>query len=160
MIGTILAIDPGTTHSGWVEYDPTSKAIVDHGNDDNYDVLVTIRMPHARLAIEWFVSQGMPVGDSTFTSCLWVGRFIQQWRRYHKSSPYLLVRRPDVKLHLCGRTSATDANIRAAIIDRYGGDRRTAFGLKAKPGPLYGITSHAIQALATAITAAETPIPE
>ena len=67
--------------------------------------------------------------------------------------PAELTRRA-VKLHLCGSARAKDTNIRAALIDRFGGTggRRAAVGLKASPGPLYGIRSHEWAALAVAVT--------
>jgi hypothetical protein len=62
----------------------------------------------------------------------------------------LMVRR-DVKMHICGQMKAKDSNIRAALIDRFGGKER-AIGRKASPGPLFGITADRWAALALAIT--------
>jgi hypothetical protein len=47
---------------------------------------------------------------------------------------------------------AKDANIRQALIDRFG-----AVGTKKMPGPLFGVSSHYWAALAVAVYAAETP---
>ena len=47
---------------------------------------------------------------------------------------------------------AKDANVRAALIDRFGPSKRKAIGLKATPGPLYGVHSHMWSALAVAVT--------
>ncbi len=55
-----------------------------------------------------------------------------------------------VKLALCGDSRAKDANIRQALIDRFGGS--AAVGRKAAPGPLYGISRDVWSALAIAVT--------
>jgi hypothetical protein len=55
-----------------------------------------------------------------------------------------------VKLALCGDSRAKDANIRQALIDRFGGS--AAIGRKANPGPLYGISPDVRSALAIAVT--------
>jgi len=55
-----------------------------------------------------------------------------------------------VKMHLCGQARAKDANIRQALIDRFGG--AAAIGRKAAPGPLYGISGDVWQALGLAVT--------
>ena len=60
-----------------------------------------------------------------------------------------------VKLALCGDSRAKDANIRQALIDRFGGS--AAVGRKAAPGPLYGITRDVWSALAIAVTYAIAP---
>ena len=93
----------------------------------------------------------MAVGKDVFETCLWIGRFIQ----CAGADRVRLVYRKDVKLHICNHPRAKDANIRAAIIDRYGG-KAEAVGTKKSPGPLYAVKSHAWAALAVAITATET----
>jgi len=55
-----------------------------------------------------------------------------------------------VKLALCGDSRAKDANIRQALIDRFGGS--AAIGRKTAPGPLYGISRDVWSALAIAVT--------
>jgi hypothetical protein len=95
-------------------------------------------------------SYGMPVGAEVFDTCLWIGRFMQKWSQHARCTLPSLVFRKDVKMHLCGVTKAKDANIRQALIDKFG-----APGTKKAPGRLYGIKSHAWPALAVAVTAAE-----
>ena len=86
----------------------------------------------------------MAVADESIVTCFWVGRFQQAWRN---PEMVRLVRRSAVKSHLCGTQRATDANIRQRVIDLIGPP-----GVKAAPGPTYGVKSHAWQALAVAIT--------
>lgn len=148
----IAAIDPGTTHSGWVIYADGSPLA--SGVSENGDLLsdFTFHSEKADLiAIEMIASYGMAVGAEVFETCLWIGRFMQALGP-HKVR---LVYRKEVKSHLCGSQKAKDANIRQALIDRWGG-KAEAIGNIKKPGPLYGIKSHAWPALAVAVTAAET----
>jgi hypothetical protein len=150
MANSVLAIDPGTTHSGWVRFidnAPECSGVVE--NHEVFDLLR--RFACAPVAIEMIASYGMAVGAEVFETCVWIGRFIQA------AGPdrVRLVYRKDVKLHLCGSPRAKDPNIRQALIDRWGG-KAEAVGTVKKPGPLYGIKSHAWAALGVAVTAVET----
>lgn len=147
----ILAIDPGTTHSGWVEY--RDGAVTNCGVLPNSEVfdLMQPNYLHSMVAIEMIASYGMAVGAEVFETCLWIGRFMQ----VAGPERVRLVYRKEVKSHLCGSQKAKDANIRQALIDRWGG-KAEAIGNIKKPGPLYAVKSHAWAALAVAVTAAET----
>lgn len=146
----LLAIDPGTTHSGWVLMRDGKPW--DSGVDENSDMLNQISdWGGADIAIEMIASYGMAVGKEVFETCLWIGRFVQ----VAGPERVRLVYRKDVKLHLCGSPRAKDANIRQALIDRWGG-KAEAVGTIKKPGPLYGVKSHAWAALGVAVTAMET----
>ena len=155
-MNAILAIDPGTAQSGWCHYD--DGRVIASGVMANSDVLVDLL--GARLfnwdvlAIEMVASYGMAVGKETFRTVWWSGRFAQAFASRGDEPVLLEVYRADVKTELCRSQKANDANIRQAIIDRYGG-KDAAIGKKAAPGPLYGVKSHAWAALAVAITAAE-----
>lgn len=149
---TVLAIDPGSDQSAYVVYDVTR--VLRHGICPNAVLLemfagsVEVFLADV-LVIEQIASYGMPVGQEIFSTVFWAGRFYQKaydegWRHLHQ------LPRRDVKLHLCGSVRAKDANIRAALIDRFGGS--AAIGKKASQGPLYGIKSHEYAALALAIT--------
>lgn len=143
---SILAIDPGTTQSGWVLLD--GGQVVSSGVEPNDQVLQRIRVSVAdRLAVEMIASYGMAVGREVFQTCVWVGRFQQAWR---DPGAVRLVFRQQVKLHLCQSPRAKDANIRQALIDRLGPQ-----GTKKAPGPTYGVSSHAWAALGVAVTVAE-----
>jgi hypothetical protein len=97
----------------------------------------------------------MAVGAEVFETCVWAGRFIERWYRNPRRPTHLRVYRRDVKLHLCGSMRAKDANVRQALIDRYGPGKEKAIGRKAAPGPLYGISGDCWAALGVAVTAAE-----
>lgn len=143
----IMAIDPGTTQSGWVLYD--DKQVVDSGVSPNHELLVWVKHgQHANLlAIEMIASMGMSVGESTFETVRWIGRFQQAW---HDPEAVRLIKRHQVKTHLCGTQAAKDPNIRQRLIDLIGPQ-----GTKRQPGPTYGVKSHAWAALGVAVTAAE-----
>lgn len=148
----ILAIDPGTTCSGWVNY--CGGTLHGCGVMDNADLLQHIREADWTevVATEMVASYGMAVGAETFRTVWWAGRFADAWFMRSGSLPMEIFRK-DVKLHLCGSPRAKDANIRQALIDLYGPGKEKAIGKKASPGPLYGVTSHAWPALAVAVTA-------
>lgn len=156
----ILGIDPGTTQSGWVLY--AHGKVIDCGVMDNVDLCRRIAEGNFGLtwadhiAIEMVASYGMAVGKETFRTVWWSGRFAEAWFKAVGKLPVEVFRQA-VKLHLCGNPRAKDANIRQALIDRYGGEggKAAAIGKKANPGPLYGVSSHAWSALAVAVTAEE-----
>jgi hypothetical protein len=153
----ILAIDPGTTESGWCVYDGT--CVIASGVMPNDEMLAYVQRDHwkingYRLCIEMIASYGMAVGREVFETCVWIGRFQQAW---HAPCAVELVYRKDVKLHLCGTPRAKDPNVRQALLDlfaRTGGGKTPQIGTKAQPGPLFGVSSHAWPALGVAITAA------
>lgn len=121
---------------------------------ENAEVLTMIGEAEAdTLAIERVASYGMSVGREVFETCEWVGEFRCEWRRRGKGEAILIYRR-DVKLHLCGTSKAKDANIRQALIDKFGPGKDVAVGRKPSPGPLYGVKSHAWAALGVAVTVA------
>lgn len=152
-----LAIDPGTTQSGWcLYYDGKPQG---SGVAENEEILLMIRRhaddfgPVSVLAIEMVASYGMAVGKETFRTVWWSGRFAQKWEDYpYETGTLLEVYRAEVKSEICKSQKANDTSIRQAIIDQYGG-KDAAIGKKATPGPLYGVKSHAWAALAVAITA-------
>lgn len=154
LVGT-LAIDPGPVESGWCVM--LRDDVIHSGVMPNVELLEYVQRTHfrvnaTRLAVEMIASYGMPVGKEVFETCLWIGRFVQAW---HDPEAVHLVYRKDVKMHLCGTNTAKDANVRRAIIDLYeptGGGSIPQIGTKAKPGPLYGVSSHAWPAIGVALT--------
>jgi hypothetical protein len=150
----IYAIDPGTTQSALVTLHPDGRV---EGRNYKNDVLAIILNDcgklRCHLVIESIESYGMPVGLETFETVYWSGRFAQAWdmSEGHALSKLSRIGRKAVKLHLCGSLKAKDANIRQALIDKYGGIACTKKG-----GALHGITSHLWAALAVAVTYRDT----
>jgi len=145
----ILAVDPGNAQSALVKFD--GHRVSDRVTLPNAAALEYLQQEQYgcdHMAIEMIASYGMAVGREVFETCLWIGRFIQAW---HAGLRHTLVYRQEVKLHLCGVARAKDANIRAALIDLFGGKER-AIGNKKSPGPLYGVVADEWAALAVAVT--------
>lgn len=158
----LIAIDPGDVVSALVQYDTETglvpRFMLDRNELVRDHVISQSWMCHG-FVVEMVASYGMSVGQTIFDTCLWAGRFVEAWEGdgvRHPDAHGQLIYRRDVKLHLCGSSRAKDTNIRQAILDRYGGDRRAACGTKKAPGPLYGFKKDLWAALAVAITAAET----
>lgn len=141
----ILALDPGPTQTGWVIFG--AGKVHDSGVSDNHDVLRWVQAGQDCdvLAIEMIAGMGMTVGQTTFETVRWIGRFQQAWA---DPDAVKLIYRRDVKMHVCGDSRAKDSNIRQALIDAFGEP-----GTKKSPGPTHGVKSHAWSALAVAVTA-------
>jgi hypothetical protein len=160
----ILAVDPGTTQSGWVIYDPIRNSVVNCGIDKNQTVMDLVRTeigPDLWFVCERISCQGMAVGQETFDTVEFIGALFHQalgprgWDRRHD----FMVKRTEVKIHLCGTARAKDPNIRQAILDRFpatGGGKCPQVGTKKQPGPLFGVHAHIWSALAVALTWNET----
>jgi hypothetical protein len=147
---TLLALDPGTTETGYIFYGDTTPYVC--GVAKNHEVLELVKKHAGPIACEMIASYGMAVGKEVFETCVWIGRFQQA---YFNPDLFNLVYRREVKIHLCGSVKAKDANIRQAILDLFpttGGGATPQVGTKSKPGPLYGVSSHVWPALGVALT--------
>lgn len=145
----ILAIDPGTTHSAFVQFN--GQWVHERGFVSNSEMLEILKgggIVHDLLAVEMIACYGMPVGREVFDTCRFIGRIEQ----IAEDSEYemRLIFRKDIKLHMCQSPRAKDANIRQALIDRLGKP-----GTKKDPGATYGISKHLWAALAIAVYAAD-----
>lgn len=148
-MSVILTIDPGTTQSAWLLYNTLTHLPIQFDITENQELLSHLRSGNLLgdiMIVEMMASQGMAVGQSTFETCCWIGRFIEA----HKNT-FVKMYRAQVKMTLCGSMRAKDGNIRQAILDIYGGKEK-AIGKKANMGPLYGVSNHVWSALALAVT--------
>ncbi len=144
----LLSIDPGTEQSALVKLCDGAVVAADIlSNDAILEELRGSFVGADHLVLEEIASYGMPVGREVFATCVWTGRFIGAWEEAWNGASWSMLPRRDVKLTLCGSMKAKDSNIRAALLDRYGGKAATKKG-----GPLYGIRSHCWSALALAVT--------
>lgn len=145
-VSRFLAIDPGPAESAWLILNGGQPA--KFGKFKNEDVLGSIAFGDfscTELVVEQVSSFGMPVGAEVFETVYWTGRFVQAWRyKFHR------IKRHEVKMHLCQNMRAKDANIRQALIDRFGGKAQTKKG-----GVLHGISKDVWSALAIAVTFAD-----
>jgi hypothetical protein len=166
-VSVILAIDPGPHESAWLLYNVVKEQPYSQGwgfttNDNVLDVIknhasMAVAPRASILAVEMIqhYGTGMPAGAEIFDTCVWIGRFIETWRQHAAATdPFHLVKRIAIKMYLCGSVRTKDANVRQALIDRWGGKAK-AIGRKAEPGPLYGISGDIWSALAVAVTQAE-----
>lgn len=167
----VIGLDPGTEKSALVVFNGLS--VADHREMSNRELLAFIRDYETKewrprqdsdpeppsslkvlrsvqtvLVIEQVESFGMAVGREVFETVFWTGRFAEAWcpRQFER------LPRRIIKQHLCHTPRATDANIRQALIDRFGPGTEKAIGRKKEPGPLFGITGHKLAALAVALT--------
>ena len=141
----VLAIDPGTHESGYALF-ANSGGVLASGVLSNGEVLDLIRTTNAdMLAIEKIVNYGKAVGQETFDTCEWIGRFQQVWPC---PDEVVMVPRFNVKKYVCGTGRAKDPQVREGLIRMIGPQ-----GTKKAPGPTYGVKSHAWSALGVAVTA-------
>jgi hypothetical protein len=158
----IFGIDPGPTQSGWAILGTAPSVgaytVHDSGVDDNHDLLAWVKHGQrcALLAIESMqANYAATVGASVIDTLCWVGRFQQRWLDQDRDSDSVrLISRQAVKAALGCDVKAKDSGIRQALIELIGEP-----GRKKTPGPTYGVTSHAWQALAVAVAAARNAPP-
>lgn len=152
---TILAIDPGNTHSGFAVIRMPDFKLLDFGkveNDKLMDIIALCSDHVDAAAIEMVASYGMAVGRDVFETCVWIGRF-QQALIFYGQGNINFIYRKDEKLRLCGSLKAKDTNIRQELINRYAKhDFKSGKGVKANPDTFYGVAKDAWQAIAVGVT--------
>ena len=144
MIAPVVAIDPGPERSALVVWNGTAPNLLRYmSNDAILALLGTWKASDSACVIEQSASYGMAVGAEVFETCVWSGRFMEAFGpdRVHR------LPRLKVKQHLCHDSRAKDANIRQALIDRFGKP-----GTKKTPGALFGVSGDLWAALAVAVT--------
>ena len=149
--GRVLAIDPDPDGGSYVLFD-SQQGLVDYGWREHIQYLCSIIHLEEtdQVVVENLQCYGMPAGASMFETAKAIGEIRGRCRWVNVPFDDSLAR-PKIKAALCHSAKAKDANVRAALIDLYGGDKRTAVGLKASPGPLYGIKRDVWAALALAV---------
>ncbi|MCP3941076.1 MAG: hypothetical protein GY710_06290 [Desulfobacteraceae bacterium] len=148
----ILAIDPGSTESGWVIWD--GKEIKSKGKNNNSWLLEVLRIgifPTPLMVIEGINPYTM--GKTTRDTILWSGRFQEAYEnKSRKLAEYLF--RNDVRFGLCGSksTKINDKVIRQALVDRFTyGQKNFGKGTKKSPGFFYGFEDDIWQAFSVAV---------
>lgn len=152
----ILGIDPGPEVCGVVLYDHHHRSVVESWPAMpvhlTLALLADISTERLVVAIERVQSAGISGAHLLLTSEV-VGRLWQAAEA--RGLPVRLLYRRDVcsRLHVHG--SGKDRQVRERMIESHGGIRSAAIGSKRTPGPLYGVSSHAWQALGLAVVVAE-----
>ncbi|HSF40354.1 MAG TPA: hypothetical protein VLT87_11220 [Thermoanaerobaculia bacterium] len=139
----ILAIDLGTTRSGWVIYRPEapfSHRVVNHGHSPNAVVRRQVDakagleegrgLRSTTLVLEVPQSYNVPASMSLLMTGHWGGVFRAVWG---DDSTCELVARPSVKALIAGSANADDAAVKRAVEGRFGG-REMAIGDQRCPG--------------------------
>lgn len=152
----ILAIDPGTTHSGYVVYETETNTVPEFTDEiDNMELAAKIASPWlndiAEFAVEYVKSYGMPVGDSVFRTQYFVGYFLAIFQIYSGNKPAHCFYRDTILAHHCGVVKAKDKNLKIVICERFNEPTHP----KRPKGPLKGMKDHAWSALAVALTRAD-----
>lgn len=168
----VMGIDPGSEKSAGVLYWPSNEIVLASPGGTNKlgnEAFLAWIREHAPRSAHCAVEVTKPYtltakasGKAYFPGQLmdagyWGGRFAQCWAESSGADVEVLDRH-DAKRHLLGKRKGTDADIRAAIIRRFGKSKACAVGTKRLPGPLYGVSGDAWAALAVAITYAETRV--
>lgn len=143
----IFGVDPGTDKSAYVIFETDRNRIKEKGICQNGFLLALLKSKRADvLIIEQIKSYGMPMGDTTISTCVWIGRFIQAW-----PNRYELMPRKTICSILCNSAKANDSHIRQRLIDYFGPGKDRAIGKKSSPGPLWGFSRDMWSALAVVI---------
>jgi hypothetical protein len=143
----LWAVDPGTLQSALVILDGSRVREVCTLLNAALLPRLAAAPPGSTFVCEQIAAMGMPVGNETLTTCWWTGRFYEAWPNLDR---YMLTRGA-IKHHLCGTMQAKDANVRMALLDRYGPGKDRAIGTIKAKGPLHGLKGHEFSALAVGI---------
>ena len=108
----ILAIDPGCVLSAWVVWD--GRTIHGCGKEPNQEVLDIAKGFPGPVYIEGMSFMGSLAGASLLDTAFWAGRFFQAAADVYE------VKRSAFKLFWTGSRTSNDAQVRAAMIDRFG----------------------------------------
>ncbi len=150
--GKILCVDPGAKYSG-VAYLENGALKYSESQMNNYELISRLECLSGKgaVAMEEFESWKLRINQATFKAIFWSGRFFEA-----SAWPVGLYTRKEVKIFMLGSVGvgSTNAAIRKAVLSLYpktGGGQTPQIGTKRKPGPLYGLSGHAVQALAVGI---------
>jgi len=155
----IVGIDPGPEYSGQVVVDGSVwPPIVLHSDGDTWEEeLIPLRYKPNIVVCEWVISYGSTIGATVLDTARLVGR-IEERSAVNKLDFYRITR-PEVGLEIAGSRRSKKGQTNEAIREIYkkerpdllGGGKNPTVGIKKAPGPLYGVKSHAWDALAVII---------
>jgi len=155
----ILAIDPGNVKSAYTLYDKENHKLIEFGKIKNEELilkLIDLRKQTEQLAIEGIQSYGMRVGQTTFDTCIMIGRYLERWENLGGKTQ--IIKRTEVKRCITPGVKSNDSVIRKALIKMFpktGLDSKgkpSSIGVKKSPGPLYGVTADCWSSLAISLT--------
>ncbi len=144
---TVIGLDPGSEKSAYVVWN--NKNILVKGIPPNEELLEMLSDLQDRyfpvLAIESMISIPGGVGKAVIQTIEWADRFYQAWQGEREKVPV-----GNVRVALCGTMRSDNADVRRALIQRFGEP-----GIKKNPNPImYGLKGsgyHLIRAFAVAV---------
>ena len=142
----VLGIDPGPKESAFVHWN--GEMIIGANvvsNEDLRSHLSKNLKGEIIVAVEHLQCMGMAVGASVFETAYWIGEF-RGLVAFELGLRFVRVFRGEVKMYFCQSMRAKDANIRQALIDRFGSK-----GTKRAPGLTYGLKADLWSAFAIAV---------
>ena len=151
----VLVIDPGPTNCGICVYDNREPRVIEAHKalpvDEALYILDIYAGRSALVAIERVQSYG--IAGASLLRTAEVGGMLHHCASSLGLGVVWLYRREVLRgLDVTGKGNR-DSLVRQRLIEMHGGDRASAVGTKKVPGPLYGVASHAWQALAVAVVA-------
>lgn len=152
----ILALDVGTTETGYCVVDSETRKPLDFGKVDNSLLLDRLRgydpIDFDVFVYEQFVSYGMPVGSTTLESIKWNGRFIQA-NIDNQCRPVYNITRVEERRVICHSMKSGDMEVKHALIERFApNDSNFGKGNKKNKGFFYGFSKDMWSAYAVATT--------
>ena len=164
----VVGIDPGPRTSGvvvvsWPGDDISAPPMVEATSAASDMGAVSMIVRHGRADVvvcEWLTSYGAAVGATVLETAAVVGA-VEAAATIgvgDRAPTVERITRPEVALELCGTRRARDSQIHEAIRQIYrdaglatGGGSDATRGVRAQPGPLYMVRSHAWDALAVVL---------
>lgn len=149
----VVGIDPGPDSSGVVVYDLRAKTLV---CSDSAMSLETLRLllddiPHDQAVVACERTSAGPASGEVVLTTEVVGRVAEMCHARGLDCT-LYYRRVVLQTLACSGAGSKDSQVRNALIELHGATKAAAVGTKKAPGPLYGIATHAWQALGVAVT--------
>lgn len=117
----ILGLDPGTTKSAYVLFDPTTQKISSLAIEQNESLIKMLRIPNKLVrvfAMETMACFGFVIGQEVMETIRWEGRFMEAMRHQHVT--IFPVKRKQVVTHHTGNAKGGDSAVRAAMRTRFG----------------------------------------
>ena len=152
----VLALDVGTTETGYCVVDSETRKPIEFGKVDNKLLLDRI-MGHYPIdfdifVYEQFVSYGMPIGATTLEAIKWNGRFIQA-NIDNQCRPIYNITRIEERRVICNSVKSGDTEVKHALIERFAPkDSNFGKGTKKNKGFFYGFSKDMWSAYAVATT--------
>lgn len=153
----VLAIDAGSTESGYCLVDTDTYQPIEFGKIENDSLLNKIidfaEQYQYEIAIEQFAFYGSknPIGQTTIEAITWNGKFIRQAELL--GVEYTFVYRREEKMNLCKTMRCGDKEIRNALIKRFAKhDLERGKGTKKNPDFFHGFAADAWSGFAIATT--------